>query len=342
MSNSRVTRRQLLQGAAVTGVAALLRPAVVWADGDNDERLGPFGPWSDPVNLGPVVNSPFDDNHPAISKHGLSLYITSNRPGGVNGINTGNFAEIWVSHRASLDDPWETPVNLDAFNPVPVLNSRGFNTGIPNFSPDGHLMFFSSVRPGGCGGADLWVSRRKHTHDDFGWQEPVNLECTINSAFDENAPTYFEDEGTGIITLYFTSTRPAGVVGTGGFDIYVSALGPDGSFGHAVLVAELSSPSNETRTAIRRDGLEMFLASNRPGGVGASGIGANDIWVSTRETAADSWSTPVNLGRPVNSEFEDGAPALAWDGTTMYFYSRRGGSGGRDLYVTTRTKSEQG
>jgi len=32
-----------------------------------------------------VVNTPFNDNHPAISKNGLSLYITSNRPGGVNG-----------------------------------------------------------------------------------------------------------------------------------------------------------------------------------------------------------------------------------------------------------------
>jgi WD40 repeat protein len=67
---------------------------------DDDEPLGPFGPWSEPVNLGPVVNSSFDDTHPAISKNGLSLFITSSRPGGVNGTtNLGQFQEIWVSHK---------------------------------------------------------------------------------------------------------------------------------------------------------------------------------------------------------------------------------------------------
>src|SRR2546425_7212899 len=100
--------------------------------------------------------------------------------------------------------------------------------------------------------------------------------------------------------------------------------------------------AKDTRTAIRRDGLEMFIASNRPGGLAPSGIGANDIWVSTRETTTDPWSTPVNLGRPVNSEFEDGAPALSWDGTAMYFYSRRPvGFGDRDLWATTRVKLDQ-
>src|SRR5260370_6165921 len=45
-------------------------------------HFGPFSDWSEPVNLGPVVNSKFNDQHPAISADGLSLYITSDRPGG--------------------------------------------------------------------------------------------------------------------------------------------------------------------------------------------------------------------------------------------------------------------
>src|SRR6516225_10405322 len=84
-----VPPRRLLQGAGALGLAAILRPTAVFAEPDDDnERLGSFGPWSGPVNLGPVVNTRFDDNHPAISKNGLSLYITSNRPGGVNGANS--------------------------------------------------------------------------------------------------------------------------------------------------------------------------------------------------------------------------------------------------------------
>jgi hypothetical protein len=79
----------------------------------------------------------------------------------------------------------------------------------------------------------------------------------------------------------------------------------------------------------------MFITSNRPGS-----IGKLDIWVSTRKTTSDPWSTPIDVGPVVNAKgVRQGAPALSADGTTMYFYSdsRPDGLGGRDLYVTTRT-----
>jgi hypothetical protein len=80
----------------------------------------------------------------------------------------------------------------------------------------------------------------------------------------------------------------------------------------------------------------MFLTSNRSGGSGNI-----DLWVATRETTRDLWSTPINLGPTINTSDDDGGPALSCDGTTLYFYSSRphpGGSGDRDLYVTTRHK----
>jgi len=274
----------------------------------------------------------------AISKNGLSLYITSDRPGGVNGAKFTGVQEIWVSQRTSLDAPWQAPVNLDAFNSAPVVNSVGSLTSVPSFSSDGHQLFFGSTRPGGLGRADLYVSRRTNKHDDFGWQEPVNLGPMINSPEDETALTYFEDEETGTISAYVTSNRPGGPIGSapGSLHIWVSTLGDDGSFGPPVLVPKLSSPFEETRTAIRRDGLEFFLTSKRPDGL----IGTNDIWVSTRDSTLDPWSTPVNLGPTVNYHgYQTGAPALSWDGTTLYFYSDRpGGFGGRDLYMATREK----
>ena len=160
----------------------------------------------------------------------------------------------------------------------------------------------------------------------------------INGPAADTALTYFEDEETGIISAYVTTTRPGGPPGSANcsFHIWVSTLGDDGSFGPAVLVPELSSPKEETRTAIRRDGLEFFLSSSRPNGL----IGKNDIWVSTRGNTLDPWSTPVNLGSTVNYPGSvTGAPALSWDGTTLYFYSDRpGGFGARDLYVATREK----
>ena len=141
-----VPRRQLLQGAGAFGVAAILPPTAAFAErDDDDEPLGPFGPWSNPVNLGPVVNSRFDDRFPAISKNGLSLYITSTRPGGVNGANPDNLLEIWVSQRVSLESPWQTPINLDAFNSAPLINAVDRNTSVGSFSSDG-LRCFSRHR----------------------------------------------------------------------------------------------------------------------------------------------------------------------------------------------------
>jgi len=333
----RVPRRKFLYGAAVLSSAAILRPTAIL---DDDERLGPFGPWSTPVNLGPVVNSRFNDRFPAISKNGLSLYFASDRPGGVNGANPGQVPELWVSKRGSFDAPWQTPINLDAYNSVPVINSIGNNTGGPDFSPDGHQMFFFSARPrpDACGANDLYVSWRKNKRDDFGWQEPANLGCIINSPQDDNVPNYFEDEETGIISMYFASNRPGGPPGSlpGSFHIYVSTLGDDALFGAAVLVPELSSAYDDTTTASRHDGLEFFVRSTRPEGR----IGLEDIFVSTRETTTDPWSTPVSLGRPINYPgYKTAAPSLSWDGMTLYFWSDRpGGIGGQDLYMSTRRK----
>src|SRR6202048_90143 len=249
-----VPRRRLLQGAGALGLAVTLRPTAVFADCDDDnERLGPFGPWSSPVNLGPVVNTPYLNRHAEISKNGLSLYISSDRPGGVNGKNSTGLFEIWVSQRASLDADWGTPGNLDAFNSVPVVNSVKSGTAVPSFSADGHLLFFNSDRPGGLGGNDLYVSRRSNKHDDFGWQAPVNL-SSVNSPQNDNAATYFEDEETGIISLYITTNRPGGPVGSapGDTHIWVSTLGDDGSFGTPMLVPELNGPFDDHTTDIRR------------------------------------------------------------------------------------------
>ena len=289
-----------------------------------------YSNWSAPVNLGPAINSAFSDQGPAISKDGLSLYFTSNRPGGLGGF------DMYVSQREDVDEPWGSPVNLG-----PTVNTA-FDEGNQAFSRDGHFLFFQSKRPGGLGGIDLWVSQREHTHDDFDWQLPVNLGPGVNSAADDNGPSYFENEGDGehaegehdeegAPQLYFGSSRPGGL---GAADIYLSEQMADGSFGPAILVTELSSPANENRPSIRHDGLEIFFQSNR---IGSLALG--DLWVATRESTLDAWSTPVNLGNTINTVFIEQNAYLSSDGKTLLFSSDRpGGFGGLDLYMSTRTK----
>jgi WD40 repeat protein len=294
-------------GAAllITGPAAFTAPL-----------SGPI--WSAPVNLGPAFNSAFNDQQPAISPDGLSLYFTSNRPVGLGGF------DMYVSHRKAVDEPWRSPVNLG-----PALNTT-FDEGNAAFSRDGRLLFFQSKRLPTFGGIDIWVSKREYANDDFGWKTPVNLGAGVNSAFDDQGPYYFEDDVRGTRQLYFASGRP----GLAGNDIYVSEQMADDSFGPAVLVTELSSLLNESDPSIRHDGLEIFLHSNRAGSIGTS----LDLWVATRGSTLDAWSTPVNLGSTINTASAEQNAYLSSDGMTLFFASdRTGGSGLLDLYMSTRT-----
>jgi hypothetical protein len=281
-----------------------------------------YSTWSAPVNLGPTVNSPFADITPEISKDGLSLYFSSTRPGGF-GSN-----DLWVSRRACTDmgDPdcaWGAPVNLGE-----TINTAGIDAA-PHLSRDGHLLFFTSERPGGFGSNDIWVSRRTHTHDDFAWEAPVNLGPGVNGAQFDAGPSLRRPE------FYFTS----GPAAAGPLDVYVSLVAGN-TFGPRTLVAELSSAGNELKPSIRFDGREIFVSSDRTDRPGSMGL--QDIWVSTRKSNADAWSLPVNLGPPVNTTFQDQQPAISDDGTMLLFASNRpGGSGGLDLYLATRTKGGQ-
>ena len=278
-----------------------------------------YSEWSTAVNLSSVINSSSSDQQPAISNNGLSLYFTSNRPGGFGGF------DMYVSHRTSVEEPWEAPVNLG-----PTVNTTA-NEGNPAFSRDEHLMFFQSDRPGGLGGIDIWVCQREHTQDAFDWQAAMNAGTEINSSAGDQSPSYFENDDGGNPQLYFASSRAGGL---GSLDIFMSTQAGDGLFGAPLRIVELSSPGGDARPSIRHDGLEIFFQSDRAGTTGG-----NDLWVSTRGSTLDPWSTPVNLGNTINTTFVDNNPYLSSDGTTLFFVSDRpGGFGAQDLYVTTRTK----
>ena len=272
-----------------------------------------FSDWSAPVNLGPLVNSTAGDLEVSVSKDGLSLYIASSR--------SGNF-DLWVSQRAGIDDAWGSPANLG-----PTINTAAREQA-PFLSLDGHELYFFSDRPGGLGGTDLYVSHRQDKHDDFGWETPVNLGSGVNTSANETVAVLFEGDAAAPI-LYFTSNV------AGSPDVYASTLQDDATFGPAAPIAEVNSTRRDAVIAIRRDGLELFLASDRPGPAAAP----FDLFVATRANTSDAWSTPVNLGPVVNSAADDSRAALSFDGTTLYMESNRpGGLGDHDLWVTTRTK----
>jgi Tol biopolymer transport system component len=280
--------------------------------------------WSAPENLGPDVNSPFEDLAPHLSSDGLALYFASTRPESQGG------EDLWVSRRASRHDAWGPATNLGT-----AINTAA-NERSPALSLNRRLLFFATDRPGGSGGFDIWLSWRADPDDDAGWQPPVNLGTAVNTAATDAGPSFLESGGrpprwpwrTVMPQLYLSSNRPGG---PGGLDIYQGSV-PGGWTGPATLVPELSSTAADLTPAVRRDGLEIIFASGRAGA-----LGAFDLWRSVRRSTHESWSPPTNLGPQVNSASLEVFPSLSFDGRTLLFQSARpGGLGGSDLYMSTR------
>lgn len=279
--------------------------------------------WSEPVWLGPLVNSAGQEAKSELSPNGLSLFFDSNRPGGFGGF------DIWVARRAHLGCPWGPAENLG-----PAINTAA-NEGEPDLSPDGNVLLFASNRAGGYGGRDIYVSRRSGSSDDQGWGPAVNLGDVVNTIADDAAPELAQGGGSGG-ELYFHR----GTGSPGSALLYVVAATHAGEpAGTPVQVHELDAPGvADGSVTVRGDGRELIFWSGGAAGSRPGSVGLADLWVSTRSNASEPWSAPRNLGRPVNHAGADLAPDLSADGRTLIFSAQvsRGGLGLRDLWMSTR------
>lgn len=248
-----------------------------------------------------------------ISADGLSLYFTSQRSG-----NYGENFDIHVATRTTTQDTWGTPRNLGA-----MVNGTSFDH-TANISPDGLSLLFSSDRPGGLGGMDMWIAARYSV--DSPWGAPVNMGPTVNSAMWDLSPRISADG----LSLYFHSTRPGG---RGSEDIWMATRAAKADpWGTPVnLGPAINSSANDGEAVLSPDGLVIFFSSDRAGGVGSY-----DLWMATRRSANDPWGTPVNLGPTVNSPNVEWCSSISADGATLYFCSDRPTTWGPcSVYQTT-------
>jgi hypothetical protein len=269
------------------------------------------------------LNTAFLDGCPIQSPDGRSLYLASNRPNGKGGL------DIWVATREKKSGSWGAPQNL----PEPI------NSASDDFCPTplrgGGLLFVSRRVEAGvtCGLGDIYFARDKPTH---GWSEPEHLACAPdgpNSDLDEQGPSYVHGR------LYFSrSALPAGNTG----ELYVSTKTGHMTFGPATAIAELNDAgANDIQPNVRKDGREIVFSSTRSGGAGGQ-----DIWTSTRDSARDPWSAPVNLGGNVNTSLGESRPSLSRDAEQLLFGragspgTGEGGTGASDIYLATREKAK--
>jgi hypothetical protein len=248
-------------------------------------------------------NSPGNDLwSPKLSSDGLSLYFAVTVPG---------FAEqIGVATRPDRGSPFGLGQSLEGVN----LNGEG----TPFVSLDGLSLYFYSSRSGGAGSRDLYIATRGSSSGAFGNVTPLS---SLNTPELDHHPWLSPDQ----LTIYFAS-GPAN-----GNDIFrATRSSQSDDFGPPQLVSELSSSSDEGGVTVSSDGLQVVLTSNRPGGPGG-----RDLYIATRASQSDAFSTPQLLDA-LDSAENDIDPAFSPDGRELYFVSNRGG-GDSNIYRVARS-----
>jgi Tol biopolymer transport system component len=261
--------------------------------------------FGEPENLGPTVNSAHLDGISDISSDGLELYFESDRPG------TQGDTDIWVTRRQTVDDSWEPAVNLG----TPV-NGPQRDYG-PCLTRDGLALYFSSTRPGGSGGADIYVAARATIEDQ--WEDPMNLGAIVNGSAWDHCPSVSADG----LTLVFGSNREkTGTAHSGLCYIYMSTrLTIDAPWSTPVRLGPEVNPGlayDSDYPSISADGLSLYFLRK---------IGeARGLWVATRTSISEPWARVVDLG------MRGASPRFSADGSMMYWTSRGfGGYGDADL-----------
>jgi hypothetical protein len=219
--------------------------------------------------------------------------------------------------------PLEPLGRFDAPTLVEAL-SHSANDDDPCFTEDRLELYFTSNRPGGLGGGDIWVSRRV---GNAPWGEP-ELVAELSSSAEETTPGVSPDG----LTLWLATDRRGCV---GGMDIWVSTRASRaGTWSAPVCVAELSSRQNDLGPAPTSTLLEMVLTSSR------SGLSAGDLYLATRSSTGAPWGTPEMIAGVSSSEW-DGDARLVRGGLELYMASNRLDPDDGDLYLATRSSTSE-
>lgn len=265
-------------------------------------------------NLGPNVNSTYSDHSPVVAADELTLYFTSRREG-----STGNekdidgqfFEDIYSSTRKNSDSGWANPVNLG-----PPINTNGHEATI-GLSVDGQKLL---IYKDDLGDGNVYISDLVGTS----WSYPQKVNENVNSGNWEPNASISADASI----LFFSSNREGGY---GGKDIYMSKKLPSGDWAKAVnLGPKVNSPYDEDAPYIHPDGVTLFFSSK-----GHKSMGGFDIFFTTLSDNGE-WTTPNNMGYPVNTTDDDLSYFPTADNKKAYFSSfRPGGFGEKDLYLMT-------
>ena len=211
--------------------------------------------WEKARRLNGSINTSENEGAQMISQDGQWLVFTGcNRPNGAGS------CDIYISYLTPQG--WSEAINLGN-----KINTEDWESQ-PALSPDKRDLYFASRRPGGFGGADIYVS---HLQPNGRWSDAENLGPTINTSGNEQCPFIHADNQT----LYFTSDV---LPGYGDEDLFVVKKNNEGKWG---IPKNLGYPINtidrEGTLFIAADSKTAYYASDRADGKGGLDIYSFDL-----------------------------------------------------------------
>jgi outer membrane protein OmpA-like peptidoglycan-associated protein len=224
----------------------------------------------------------------------------------------------------SREDFYTSNMGVNGFSAaLPLSDTLNFaaKKGSMSLSADLQTLYYAAdYAEQGYGRYDIYKVQRS----PWGWSKPKNLGQQINSDYWDSAPSIAPDGNS----IYFASNRPDGY---GGIDIYVSYKNEKGFWEEAInLGPSINTKGDDQTPFIHADNQSLYFSSN-----GRAGFGGSDIYVS-RKKIDGNWTTPINLGYPINTYDNEGSIAVASNGATAYIASDRSDSRGElDIYKIT-------
>ncbi len=269
------------------------------------------------TNLGDNINSKFDDKNPCITADGSKIVFTTRRPESSSAVadvegDGGYFEDIYIANYDSLSKGFGKATEVPG-----SINTKAHDA-VTSISADGKQIFIykNDINDKDSRGGDVFVSKVSNGK----WRTPEPIGKPIASSYWEGGACISPDGKK----YFFTSERPGSL---GGSDIWMVQKISKKEWGKPEnLGPVVNSVNDEAGMFLAPDGKTLFFCSNGPGS-----MGSYDVFKTVYD--GTKWSTPVNLGYPVNSPSKEGQLTISADAKYAYVSSDRpGGLGGNDIY----------
>jgi outer membrane protein OmpA-like peptidoglycan-associated protein len=264
-----------------------------------------------PESLGDSINTDNDEYWPSLSIDGNTLYYSVLLVDSSRHTAYGTFAhqeDFFVSRK--VNNKWSKGKPLGK-----PINTKD-NEGALKVSADGKIIVFTACnRPKAYGRCDIYFAFKTSN----GWSKPVNAGGNINTRYSEKQPCLSAD-GT---RIYFSSDRPGGI---GGMDIWYSDLNEQGYWQKPKNMGKIiNTKYDEESPFLHPDNQTFYFSSD-----GHHGLGMKDIFYCRKNDSTD-WATPENIGYPVNTYRDEIGLFIDNTGETAYFSSNYNNSS-RNIY----------